>query len=66
MTILGGAINYLLLRARTVTLFNGIPITEDEGWERLLSTVHRLIRGVEDVVTSKEPNAALSQKEDPT
>jgi len=40
--LLGAGMQYLLLRSRTVDVFNGIPIGTPDGWERLERAVDEL------------------------
>jgi len=40
-------IEYLLLRARTVTEFGGLPLNSDEGWQRIRRALHLMGRGLE-------------------
>lgn len=44
--VLGAAINYLAIRARSISMMSGIPISSDEDWHRLLSTTDALIDGI--------------------
>ena len=36
------SINYLAARSRMISVFNGIEIREDEGWERLTGTLRKI------------------------
>lgn len=40
-------IEYLLLRARTMTEYGGLPLNSDEGWHRIRRALHLLGRGLE-------------------
>lgn len=40
--ILGAGMQYLLLRARAVEVFNGVPIATDAGWQRLEAALDTL------------------------
>ena len=40
-------IEYLLLRARTMTEYGGLPLNTDEGWQRIRRALHILGRGLE-------------------
>ena len=40
-------IEYLLLRARTVTEFGGLPLNSDDGWQRIRRALHLLGRSLE-------------------
>lgn len=40
--IIGAGLQHLLLRSRTVDIFNGVPIGSPEGWKRLEATVDLL------------------------
>lgn len=42
-TLMTGSIHYLLIRARQVALFNGIPLATDEGWARIEETIERTV-----------------------
>jgi AcrR family transcriptional regulator len=38
-TLLAAAVNYLVVRSRTIRIFNTVDIRSDEGWKRLERTV---------------------------
>lgn len=40
-------IQYLLLRARTVTEYGGVPLNSDEGWQRIRRAINLMGRGLE-------------------
>lgn len=40
-------IQYLLLRARTVAEYGGLPLNSDEGWQRIRRAIHLMGRGLE-------------------
>jgi AcrR family transcriptional regulator len=44
-SVLTSAIHYLLLRARHISLFSGIAIRTDEGFDRIERAIERLARG---------------------
>ncbi len=44
--VLSAGISYLILRSRTSHVFLGIPIREDEGWERIEKTVDMIMNKV--------------------
>lgn len=43
LTLLGAACNYLVARARTVDVFNGIDLTSEAGWAELESGIHAIV-----------------------
>ena len=43
--IFGGAIHYLLLRARKIRMFNGIDLSTEKGWERLEASAQAMVLG---------------------
>lgn len=51
-SILYAGIIYLSLRSKTITVFNGIDITSDEGWERIERSIAFL---VDTVMRSYDP-----------
>lgn len=55
VTLLTGAIHYLLIRGRQVAIFNGIPIGTDAGWQRLEDMIRHFI------TSSLEANGHASQ-----
>ncbi|BDU74155.1 TetR/AcrR family transcriptional regulator [Mesoterricola silvestris] len=44
--LLGAGLQHLLLRARTVERYNGVPLGSPEGWERIEAAVHALCEGL--------------------
>jgi hypothetical protein len=44
-SIFAGGVHYLLLRARTIRVFNGIDLRSDEGWSRLESAARAMVHG---------------------
>lgn len=44
-SLITGAIHYLLVRSRSVSVFNGIEIDSDDGWERIEAAVEAMARG---------------------
>lgn len=44
-TLLAAAVNYLVIRSRTIQQFNSIDITSDEGWETLEKTIATICEG---------------------
>lgn len=48
VTVLTGSIHYLLIRARQVRVFNGIPIHSDAGWQRLDAAIATMVVSVVD------------------
>ena len=46
--LMGAGMQHLLLRSRTVALFNGIPIGRPEGWERIEKAVDEICQQVFD------------------
>jgi AcrR family transcriptional regulator len=50
-----GSLHYLLIRARQVELFNGIPLAKDEGWARIEAALEAAVLGaVADSGRSKQ------------
>lgn len=45
--ILSGAIHYLAIRSRKVTVFSGMDIGDDEGWERLINSIEFLVANLQ-------------------
>ena len=43
--LFGSAVHYLLLRARTIRVFNGIDLRTDDGWTRLELAARAMILG---------------------
>lgn len=48
VTLLSAGINYLVLRSRTVEVFNGIALDNEEGWQRLEQALMQLVDIVGD------------------
>ena len=44
--LLGVAINYLAVRARTIRVMSGVGIATDSDWERIFAAIDSLIEGV--------------------
>ncbi len=44
-TLLAAAVNYLVVRSRTIRQFNTIDISSEEGWETLAQTVTTICEG---------------------
>ncbi len=44
-TLLAAAVNYLVIRSRTITHFNSIDIASEEGWETLEKTISTICEG---------------------
>jgi hypothetical protein len=44
--LLGVAVNYLAVRARTIRVMSGVGIRTDADWERILAAVESVIDGV--------------------
>jgi AcrR family transcriptional regulator len=44
--LLGGAVNYLAVRARTIRVMSGVGVRTDADWERILAAVGSVIDGV--------------------
>ena len=44
-TLLAAAVNYLVVRSRTIKQFNTIDISSEEGWETLAQTVTTICEG---------------------
>jgi hypothetical protein len=40
--IVGAAINYLVTRSRHTRFFNGVDLSQDAGWQSLLSAIDNL------------------------
>lgn len=40
--IVGAAINYLVTRSRHTRFFSGVDLSQDSGWQSLLTTVDNL------------------------
>jgi AcrR family transcriptional regulator len=45
--IFSGAIHYLAIRSRKVTVFSGMDIAGEEGWDRLIDSIHFLVSNLE-------------------
>ena len=45
-TIFSAATQYLALRARTITTYNGVDIGSDNGWQRLEAIMEQMISGL--------------------
>ena len=41
--LFSGGIHYLAIRSRKVTTFTGMDISKEEGWDRLIDSIHFLI-----------------------
>jgi len=46
--IFSGGIHYLAIRARKITTFTGMDISQEQGWDRLLDSIEFLIANVPD------------------
>jgi AcrR family transcriptional regulator len=44
--IFSGAIHYLAIRSRKITVFSGMNIADDEGWERLITSIEFLVENL--------------------
>lgn len=44
--LLSAGMQHLLLRSRTVTLFNGVPIASEEGWRRIEAALQTLCQAL--------------------
>jgi hypothetical protein len=44
--LLGVAVNYLAVRARTIRVMSGVGIRTDGDWERIFAAIDALIDGV--------------------
>ena len=44
--LLGVAVNYLAVRARSIRVMSGVKIKSDADWERLFAAIDQLINGV--------------------
>lgn len=51
--IFSGAIHYLAIRSRKVTVFSGMDIAGEEGWDRLIDSIHVLVSNLEVNATSE-------------
>jgi AcrR family transcriptional regulator len=51
--IFSGAIHYLAIRSRKVTVFSGMSIANDDDWERLIASIEFLIKNLPTDNTSK-------------
>jgi hypothetical protein len=40
--LLGAATNYLLIRSRSIRVFQGVDLGKAAGWERILSTIEKI------------------------
>jgi AcrR family transcriptional regulator len=45
--IFSSAIHYLAIRSRKVTVFSGMDIAGEEGWNRLIDSIHVLVSNLE-------------------
>jgi AcrR family transcriptional regulator len=45
--IFSSAIHYLAIRSRKVTVFSGMDIAGEEGWDRLIDSIHVLVSNLE-------------------
>ena len=46
--LIGGAINYLLVRSRSIRWFNGVDLKSEAGWQRLEEAITAMCTGVLD------------------
>ena len=46
--LLGVAINYVAVRARTVDVMSGVSIGEDENWARIFSAIDSIVTALAD------------------
>ncbi len=53
VTLLSAGINYLVLRSRTVEVYNGIALDKEEGWQRLEQALMQLVDIVGDQAFKK-------------
>jgi len=44
--IFSGAIHYLAIRSRKVSVFSGMNIADDHGWERLIASIELLVENL--------------------
>lgn len=57
--IFSGAIHYLAIRSRKVTVFSGMDIAGEEDWDRLIDSIHFLVSNLE--VNSASENINLGK-----
>jgi AcrR family transcriptional regulator len=43
--VIGAGISYLVCRSRTVRWYNGINLTDDEGWKRIEQGIEQIVKG---------------------
>jgi AcrR family transcriptional regulator len=53
-----GAVHYLLIRARHVKVFNGVPIQTQAGWDRLLAMLQPMVEGALSVPPPQQASRA--------
>jgi AcrR family transcriptional regulator len=59
--LLTGGLNYLLVRSRHTPRFNGVPLQDPAGWDRLESSMERMIRGAFALARSGPPKPDPAQ-----
>lgn len=57
MTTLFAGIQYFMLRARNTSLFGGIAIREDEGWQSIKQSLNWLCERIVDEPTNDKPSS---------
>jgi AcrR family transcriptional regulator len=58
VTLLSAGINYLALRAQTVDVYNGIPLTGKRGWKRMENAIGSVLEMVGEKAFGRESAAA--------
>jgi AcrR family transcriptional regulator len=54
--IFSGAIHYLAIRSRKVTVFSGMDIAGEEDWDRLIDSIHVLVSNLDVNAASEHVN----------
>lgn len=44
--IVGAGISYLVCRSRWVRWYNGVDLSDDEGWQRIETAIRQIVKGV--------------------
>lgn len=44
--IVGAGISYLVCRSRRIRWYNGIDLSDDEGWQRIETAIRQIVKGI--------------------
>jgi hypothetical protein len=55
-TIFSGGIHYLAIRSRKITIYSGMDISGEDGWERLINSIEFLVSTLETAELNTNSN----------